>query len=142
MDPLARMLAFHTQQFKSLPEWIRIVGGLDEDLKKLFGEGERVQAQPEDLLVDIDVTPHTGELPGSGDPGLQLQLWQQAAASPIASRLDLVKMFLAAARAAGFKNVTDFLLSGQAAPQVRVEDEETVQRQVQAGDLVPLSEGA
>lgn len=121
MQPLAKMLAAHTQEFMSEETYIKVAGDwpekYGEDLKDQDG---RIQINPLDLLVSYDIQPTNGQIPGSEDPETWTQLFQIAAQNPtISQQLDWMKLFKHIGRNLGAKNVDEFIVEVQPDEQIR-----------------------
>lgn len=130
MQPLAKILASHTQQFMSEETYIKVTGEWPEkygaDMRDQDG---RLAINPLDLLVDYDIQPTNGQIPGSEDPEVWTQLFQIAATNPtIAQELDWMKLFKHIGRNLGAKNVDEFI--------VQVQPDEQIRRAQRQGNLI------
>jgi len=99
----------------------------------------RVNVSPADLHVDFDIVVRDGGAAGNGDAQVWLQLFNILMSNPETTRnFDTTRIFKHIAREMGAKNVNDFVRQGgDITPQMLSDDE--VQKQVQAGNMVPLS---
>ncbi len=140
MTDTAWMMAFHTQQFLTEDTYVKVVGSLEEQLRKEFGieaKRGRVAISPKSLQMRFDVMPRDGTIPGGQNVEALLAAYQAAAANPVlAAQLDMTKMFLTLMRESGIRNVEQF--------RVRTAPDQEVRDQVQAGNIVPAGgkEGA
>src|SRR5690625_2065032 len=131
IQPLALMLASHTQQFMEEDTYLTVSGDWPatylSDLQDVDG---RLYVSPLDLMVNYDVLPSDGSIPGSEDPQIWTQLFQIASSNPVlAQQTDWMKLFKHLARNLGAKNVDEFI--------VRVQPDEEIMQAEQAGNLVP-----
>lgn len=131
IQPLAMMLASHTQQFMQEDTYLKITGDWPSkylvDMDKSDG---RLHVSPLDLMVNYDVLPTDGSIPGSEDPQIWTQLFQIASANPVlAQQLDWMKLFKHLGRNLGAKNIDEFI--------VRVQPDEEIEQGIQAGNIVP-----
>lgn len=138
MQPLAFMMAMHVQQYMEKESFVKITGGLAEDLLEDFADqNQRMPISPYDLMIEFDVMPTNGQVPGSEDPQVWTQLFQIAASNPIiAQQLDWIKLFKHMGRNLGAKNVDDFIVKVQPDQQVlqqAAEGNAITQEQAMAG---------
>lgn len=141
MIPVGYMFASHTQQLMEQETYIKATGELEQKLREDYGipvDSNRVPVDPLDIIVNYDVIPHDGTIPGAESADTWIQLFQVAASNPVISQqIDMPRVFKHIARQMGAKNVDDFMKKAQSVqPQVRP-DEEVVD-QVQRGNLVGL----
>ena len=136
---IASMLASNTQQFKDEEMFVRVTGQLQEVLQMEMGVMDvpsRMSVRPEDLLVEWDVLPADVGGNAGEDPQIWIQLLQQAASQPeLAQRIDILRVFLHAARISGAKNIQDFVRRQQPM-QMQVASE----GELESGNVVPLAE--
>lgn len=130
MQPLAMMLAAHTQQYMENETYVKVSGDWPEKYgADLQDQDGRVRINPLDLLINYDIQPTNGQIPGSEDPETWTQLFQIAAQNPqITQRLDWIKLFKHIGRNLGAKNVDDFI--------VEVAPDEQIRRQQEQGNLI------
>ncbi len=134
------MMAYHTQQFLSEKTYVKVVGSLEEQLRKEFGitaKMGRVAISPEQLNIRFDVLPRDGTIPGGQNVEALLAAYQVIASQPeLAAHFDMTRIFLHIMRESGVRNVEQF--------RVKTAPDETVRDQVQAGNIVPAggAEGA
>jgi len=139
---LSMMLASHTQQFMSRERYVEIAGDREKELVKEFGlsvdKSGRVRVSPLDLLIEYDILPGDGTIPGREPADLWIQLFQVIATQPeLAQQFDMVRVFQHAARQLGAKNVFDFVRKGGAV-EAEIVPTERVLRQEAAGNLVGM----
>jgi len=130
MQPLAEMLAKHTQQYMKEESYIKVTGDWPDKYRSdLTDQDGRLRINPLDLLVDYDVQPTNGQIPGSENPQTWTQLFRIASGNPqIAQKLNWIKLFKHLGRNLGAKNVDDFI--------VEVQPDEKIRRQQQQGNLI------
>lgn len=136
------MLASHTQQFMTQSRYVEIAGSREIELVKEYGldidPSGRVSANPLDLLINYDILPGDGTIPGREPADLWIQLFQIIATQPILTqKFDMVRIFQHAARQLGAKNVHDFVQKGGDV-QAQVMPTEQVQEQEAAGNLIGI----
>lgn len=141
MRPLGQMFASHTQQFLSQDRYVQLLGDSERVLREEYnmqnlGTGP-INTTPDALNVDYDLSVSDGSIAGSEDAGTWVQLFQLAASSPnpqLAQGLDFLKVFQHIARQLGAKNIGQFV---RTQPQVMQDD--ALQGEVEAGNLIPVS---
>ena len=139
MSPLGYFFASHAQQFMEKGEYVKITGRYEEDLREIFPEQRSVYVNPDDINIDYDLVEHDGSIPGSGDPNILLQMFQTAASNErLSAETDLMGMMKFIAKVSGAKNFQDFAQASNRPPVVTPDAQ--VQEQLQAGNLIPLSE--
>lgn len=140
MQDLGYFFASHTQQLMSKETFVKISGEQQEILAKEYGkiQNNRVKMSPSDLFIDFDVVVKDGGGAGNADAQVWLQLFNVLMSNPETSRsFDITRIFKHIAREMGAKNVNDFVRDGgNIAPEMMADEE--VQRQVQAGNMVPV----
>lgn len=136
MQPLAFLLAAHTQQYMENETYVKVAGELPERLMADLNDVDnRISIHPFDILIDYDIMPTNGQVPGSENPEVWTQLFQIASQSPvIGPQLDWIKLFKHIGRNLGAKNVDDFI--------VRVEPDEQVMQEAQAGNAITQEQAA
>ena len=142
MTPMARMMAEHTQEFMEEAVYTKIVGTLGEVLANEFGmpmpSGAKFPIRPQDVAVAYDVVEHDGTMPGTEDAQAWTQLFGILLSKPeIAQGFDVIRIFKHIARQMGAKNVDDFVRRNNEV-QTQVQPDETVQKEVDRGNLVPI----
>jgi hypothetical protein len=138
---IAYQLGCNIRQFMTEETYVKIIGRYESDLKREFGISDFAKVSPLNMNLNFDVIVHDGSLPYGGNVQGLLQLLQIAASDQeLREVLDYVRIVKTIARQAGVKNVEDFV---KKQPQVvpTVVGDEQVQKQLEAGNIVPLSEG-
>lgn len=144
--PLARICAYNTQELMSESTYIKLVGDLGEELQSELGSDRevakgRMAISPEDLDVNFDVLAHDGSIPTGGG---NVREWVDLlinfiSKTPVGTRIDFDKVFLAVSRRMGEKNAHKFLKPPQQV-EAQVMPDSQVEEQVNAGNLVPSGE--
>lgn len=141
--PLGYMLASQTIQFMEDRTFVQIVGRFAQDLAKEFGiaPGATVAVDPHQLMIDFDVVISDGSIAGTGDAEVLAQMFQAISANPIlANDFDMLRLAEGVFRAAGEKNVMDYIKKNPnpAPVQTQIMPDAQVQQQAQAGNIVPI----
>ncbi len=156
LQPLANRSIANRQQFTTIQQKVRILG----DLAKTLGK-ERDVIGPGDIQGNFDYVPHSGVVPP--DPARMAQTWIQLLTigskmgefllkpGPDGKAIDIREIFNEAARNLGVKNVEQFYHSlqqpgmpgigqpgGIPGVQAQVMPDDQVQKQVQAGNVIPM----
>lgn len=142
MQDIGYMFASQTQQLMSQETYLKIAGPYEKTLLAEYGVAKngRIPVSPYDIAVDYDTYVRDGSVPGGNFSQAWVQMFQAIGQSPVlASRIDVFRLFMHIARNLGAKDIESFELRG-AIPQTNVQTlpDEEVQRQAQAGNLVPL----
>jgi len=138
---LGHMIALNTQQYLERGQYVEMVGRGEDELRAEFGDTERIYADPLSLVVEYDIEASDGSLPNSGDPALWKDLLQVITTNEaLVGQFDVVNIFKHTARLMGAKNIGDFVAKGGGV-QPNVMQDEQVMRQVEAGNMVPMSGG-
>ena len=136
MQDIGNMFAVHTQQYMSQQTYTRIVGNHAEQLVKTFGK-DRVRVTPYDLAVNYDLIVRDGSIPGGNFSQAWIDMFKVISQSPeLMQQFDVTRIFTYIAGQLGAKNVEDFKRNVNRVQGQTMPDEE-VQRQAQAGNLVP-----
>ena len=113
---LAYMNAAHTQQLMSEDVFVEIIGELSEELLKERGmetANGNVRVAPMDMILDYDVIPNDGTIPGKEPPDVWVELFRIIHDSPIVGQqFDIPKVFAHVARQLGAKNIQEFIKKG------------------------------
>lgn len=141
MVPVGYMFASHAQQLMERETYIKATGEFEQKLRETYDipvDSNRVPVDPLDIVVNYDVIPHDGTIPGAESADTWIQLFQVAMSNPlVGQQLDIQRIFKHIARQMGAKNVEDFVKKAEnVRPQVRPDEE--VDREVQRGNLTPL----
>ena len=148
---IGELFGYHTQQMLTEEQFIKIAGYQQQLLLKEFGPQSsvnrisrgRMAISPSELDINYDVLVRDGSIPGDGNAGFWAQSFERIAADPqLRQTFDLVKIFKTMGREAGAKNMDDYILRGGGNINPSLEQDETVQQEVQAGNLVPFTKGA
>ena len=141
INPLAFMLASHTQQFMTEETYVKVTGEWAERLQNDFGimpDQDRVKVNPMDLLIHYDVLESDGTIPGSENVEAWGEMFQSIMQNPeLSQHFDVPRIFTHIARQMGAKNVDDFIRRGGQV-QTQVMPDEDVMSQVDRGNLVPV----
>lgn len=143
MTPLGYMIASQTQQLMSEDAYVKISGTRERELREMFPDKDleiqlgRRKVSPLEMIVDFDLLPFNGSVPGSSDTEGLVAMMDVAARNPAmfqasATAIDWTKVVLFLARQYGVKNIDDFTIQ-----KPLVMDDAQVQQQVQQGNLVP-----
>jgi len=142
MQDIGYMFASHTKQLMTEDVYVKTTGRWQETLLTKFGVGaeERVKASPFDLLIDYDVMPRDGSVPGGN---FNAQTWtgmfETMSKSPeLMAQFDMVRLFKYIAIQSGAKNVDDFDRRLSVQPEM-VPDAE-IQRKVAEGSIIPANQ--
>lgn len=129
--PMAQMTVQNSQQYYDMERKFRLVG----DLAQMAGP-KFMEVSPEEIQGFYDFVPVDGTLPA--DRFAQANLWKELMAQmrnfpEIMAQYDVGKIFAWVAQLAGLKNINQF--------RVQVQPDETVAREVERGNVIPLGGG-
>jgi hypothetical protein len=142
MQDLAYMFASHTQQFMTMNTYVKIKGRYEEELVEEFGAAGGIPVSPFQLSVNYDIISNDGTTINGDFADNWVQLYQIMSNNPtVGQAFDMVRIFKHIARMMGAKNVNDFVMRGGAVRTRQLQDAQ-VESEVQAGNLVPVSEAA
>lgn len=142
MQDLAYMFASHTQQFMTMNTYVKIKGRYEEELVEEFGAAGGILVSPFQLSVNYDIISNDGTTINGDFADNWVQLYQIMSNNPtVGQAFDMVRIFKHIARMMGAKNVNDFVMRGGAVRTRQLQDAQ-VESEVQAGNLVPVSEAA
>lgn len=140
---IAEMFARNIQQRMSQETYIKVAGDLKNRLMQDFGytdqqmQQNRVAIDPYDLVVNYDIIPHDGQIPGSQDANTWINLMQIAGQIPqAASMLKWDSLFKYVARLLRATNVDDFV---HRTPTPTVMAEDQIEEQVRQGNAIPVT---
>jgi len=140
MQDIGTMFAVHTQQYMSKETYVKVVGKTQQQLDTMFGGKHNVRVTPYDLAVNYDVIVRDGSIPGGNFSESWVQMFSTIVQTPeLYQTFDIFKIFTYIAQQLGAKNIEDFRRVSQNT-QVQTMPDETVDREVKAGNLVPLGE--
>ncbi len=136
---IAYQFAANTIQLMEEEEYVKLTGDYQNVLANEYGINTQfVKIEPSALDVRYDVIPQDGSIPGGEFADVWERLMNNAAAHPeVFNQLDFVRIWKHIARLLGAKNVDDFL---KKAPTSRVASQEEIDKKVQQGNAVPISE--
>jgi len=149
MRNLGELMASQTQQYMSQPTWVKLIGSWDQVLMREYGDqlqitDRRLYVEPRDLQIGYDVAVKDSFLGGSEYGDLWIQLMQIVGSMPpLAQRVDLVRMFLHAARLLGARNIQDFVQQAQVVPpidNVQVAPDQMIQEELAKGNMMPYGQ--
>lgn len=139
MQDVGTMFGVHTQQYRSQETYVRIVGRYAEQLQKTFGKQKtNAKVTPYDLAINYDLIVRDGSIPGGNFSEAWIEMFKVIGTTPeLAQEFDIVRIFTYIAQQLGAKNVEDFRRNiDQIQPQVM--PDETVAREAERGNLIPL----
>lgn len=138
MQDIGYFFASHTQQLMSQETYVSTAGEWEEVLQKEYGKTGKIPVSPFDLAIDWDVIVRDGSTPGGQDAGAWRALLADMLKVPeVHNQFDIVRIFKHVARTMGAKNVEDFVRKNQQV-QARTMDDETVMREAERGNLIPM----
>jgi hypothetical protein len=139
MQPIGRQFAHNAQQKMSERQWVKVTGDLAKRLESNYGrnlQDGRTSVDPYEIVVDYDLLVNDGSIPGKQNAQIWTELYQVLAQNPqVAKNFDMVRIFKHIAQEMGARNVDNFELDEQQAPQVQ--PDEDVMEEVRKGNLVP-----
>jgi hypothetical protein len=132
MQDIGYFFAAHMQQMMGEDVYVKTIGNWPENLRKTYGDVDRINVTPYDLLIDYDVVVRDGSVPGGNFSGIWLKMFEVLSQHPeLQKQFDTVKIFKHIARNAGSKNVEKFV-------RVQAMPDEQVLDQAQQGNVVPM----
>lgn len=145
MTDLSYQMAYNTIQYMSSEIAVPLIGPHARRLREEFGLGpeDALSIDPFDLSPNFEIMPRDGSLPQLDSaesmaamitPLLNTEIVIQS----LLERLDFTGMFLQLARKSGFEDVHHF---DKGQTNVVVGNDQLVQEQAQAGNLVPIGQG-
>lgn len=146
MYDIGYMFASHTQQLMTKDTYVGLTGRWQEQLVAEYGGDvdiykSKIKVTPFDLVVDYDLIIKDGSIPSAENADLWVQLFQIIASKPeLGPQFDTFRIFTHIARLMGAKDINEFKRKGQQMPPVQgqVMPDQQVEKQAQAGNLVPL----
>lgn len=137
MQDTGTMFAVHTQQYMTKERYVKIIGRYEEQLKKQFHK-ERVSVTPFDLAVNTDLLVRDGSIPGGNFSQVWIEMFKVIAQDPeLRQEFSVPDIFTYIAQQLGAKNVEDFKRNVNRI-QPSVQDDETVLREAERGNLIPV----
>jgi len=139
MQDIGTMFAVHTQQYMSEDTYVRIIGKHAETLKKTFGmESRSSKVSMYDLAINYDLIVRDGSIPGGNFSDAWIEMFKVIGTNPeLMQQFDITRIFMYIAGQLGAKNVEDFKRNVDQT-QAQVMPDEQVEREAQAGNLVPM----
>ncbi len=138
MQDVGTMFAVHTQQYMTQDTYVKIVGRYEEQLMAILGtKSNRARVSPIDMAVNYDLLVRDGSIPGGNFSQAWIELFKVIGTTPeLMQQFDVTRIFMYIAGQLGAKNVEDFRrnlnrVQGQVMP------DEQVQKQLQAGNIIP-----
>ncbi len=135
--PLSYMLASQTQQLMKEDVFVEVIGEYEQELLKEHGvktSQGNVRVSPKDMILDWDMVPHDGTIPGHESPDLWIELLRIVHESPIiAQKYDVGRIFEHTARQLGARNIQDFIKKGGQLRAEVVSDEQALEAAAQQG---------
>lgn len=146
MQDIAMFFGMHNKQNMSAEAYIKLTGDWQDVLMKEYGKSRvdrgRIKIDPSDIDVNFDVITRDGSVPGGNYSEVWVRMFQILGQNPeLARNFDIVRIFTHIARNLGAKNVNDFVRRGGGINPVNMPNE-AIQKQVQAGNMVPFGEAA
>lgn len=141
LQDIAYFFAVHTQQLMSEDVYLRTVGEWPQVISEQFiPEQGRIKVSPLDLLVGYDVMTRDGSIPGGNFSDAWVQIFQTIGGSELlVQKFDIVRIFEFIATNLGAKNVAEFRLQPNVAPQIQTAPDEQVMAEVERGNMVGLA---
>ena len=139
MQDIGTMFAVHTQQYLTQEAFVKITGRYEDQLKGHFGKDAKVaSASPHDLAINYDLIVRDGSIPGGNFSEAWLEMFKIISTDEVLRQeFDTTRIFMYIAQQLGAKNVEDFRRNvNNIQPQVM--PDEQVDREAQAGNLVPI----
>lgn len=130
MRDLGMIVGSQTQQLMSENVAGQILGRTAERLK--MSRGGYLEVSPFDVLCDFDVVPRDGSIPNPDNADTTLRMLEIIMRSPVAANYNIGGMIQQVARQSGMKDLEGFQIETQ------VMDDQQVQQQVEAGNMVPV----
>jgi hypothetical protein len=139
MQDIATMFAVHTQQYQKMDNYVKVVGRYADQLQSIIDpQKKRFKVTPYDLAINYDVIPRDGSIPGGNFSQAWIELFKVIGTTPeLMQQFDVTRLFMYIAQQMGAKNVEDFRRNLNNV-QPTVLPDETVARQAEAGNLVPI----
>jgi hypothetical protein len=144
LQDIGYFFAHHTQQMLSMETYIKTTGRWQETIINEYSDkvqNNRMKVTPFDLLVDYDLLIRDGSVPGGNFNDSWIQLYQILASNPeLAQRFEMVRIFKHIAKGMGAKDVDQFERIIPPQQNVATAPDETVENEVQKGNLVPIGQ--
>lgn len=135
MQDIGYMFASNTQQLMEEETYIRITGEWQDELKKVYGDTDRVLVTPDSLSINFDMRVRDGSVPGGNFSELWINMFDKISANPaLLQTFDIGRIFLHIATNLGAKNASDFLRNAN----ITAMPDQQVMNQAQSGQVIPL----
>lgn len=141
MQPLARMIAYQTQQFMSEDTYSDVLGRWEEVLVQELEQDPKknIKISPATLQIPFDVVMSDGSSPDSANAQLGLMLAQLIQGDvELRRNYNLVGFFQQVARISGYESIDDFRRLGVPKVDIQTAPIEQIQSQLQAGNIRPM----
>jgi len=139
MQDIGEFFAEHTKQVMDKEEYIKVTGAWSELLKEEYSlsiSRGRMKVSPDQLDINYDVLVRDGSIPGGNNNGVYLKMFEILSQQPeLTQKFDIVKVFKHILRGEGAKNVDNFIRQG-----ANIQQNETIDQEVQKGNLIPLNQ--
>lgn len=130
------LLASHTRQMMSESTSVRVYGELANSLGVEYGTS--IEVDPSQIDVDLDVVPTDGSIPGAKDVNAWTQMLPIILQDPeLRERFDIVRLSKHMLRGMGASNTDEFERKNQRPVSAQVLPQEQIDKQVQAGNMIP-----
>jgi hypothetical protein len=140
---LAYQMASNTQQLMSEEQYIKVTGGWSEVLMKEYGKqpNEKILVSPFDLMIPYDIVCKDGSIPGGNFSEAWVQFLPQILQDQeVRQGIDVLRLVKYIIRSMGVKNIDQFDRTPMPSVATNVMPNETVESQVQQGNLIPVGE--
>ena len=149
MQDIARLFAYHTQQFMSTDSYVAISGSQQENILTELnsgagkyewngqaGDNGRVKVTPFDLLIDFEVVIKDGSMPDSSNAMLKKSMLETLTSNQeLAQSFDSVKIFSSLMKDLGEANVDYYRRAN-----VEVRPDENILDEADKGNVIPISQ--
>jgi hypothetical protein len=141
IQDIGTFFGLHNKQMMRSESYVKISGDWQDVLLQEFGQTQqrgRVTVSPDQVNILYNIIVRDGTIPGGNFSDAWVQLFQILAGNQeLAQKFDVVRIFSHIARNMGAKNVNDFVRRGGGIAPTTA-DNESVRRQMDAGNLVPM----
>ena len=138
MQDVGTMFAVHSQQYMSQDTHVKVFGRYTEQLQSIIGDKTRARISPSDIAINYDLIVRDGSISGGNFSNAWIDMFKIIGTSPeLMERFDVTRIFMYIAHELGAKNVEDFKRNVNNI-QAKTLPDETVARQVQAGNFAPV----
>uniref|UniRef100_A0A6M3KVK9 Uncharacterized protein n=1 Tax=viral metagenome TaxID=1070528 RepID=A0A6M3KVK9_9ZZZZ len=143
MSDLADCYSLNTAWYTSEDTYVELTGRYEAELRREYGDTEaRILVKPTDLIVQHDILNYDASSQSTEDPATLVQFLQIATQNQeLFTRLDVVRLYLHAARLFGIKNAQDFERKPEPGIETNVVPNEVAMAGQATGQLTPLEIG-